>query len=378
MKSFICPKAAARRRGSDQETAMKALLQSRSVHRGFSLIELLVVIAIIAVLLGLLLPAVQQAREAARRTQCTNNLKQIALATNSYHDAFDCYPQGVQFTFSFSTSGHHVALLPFLEQAPLFNAMNFDWVVPWSSANTTFGGPVRPSVYVCPSDTMGSQVDSFDEATYFPPGYPIFSYATFPQAYTSYAGNAGTWFRHSRSQPILDQSNGLFFRSRGSPGAGIPGSTVWTAVTIADIRDGTSNTIAHGEHAVGLLSDYDRIINGPAWACGWYGDTTFTSFYPINPQRKVDNVYGDGLTEAWIGAASSFHPGGANFAMADGSVRFIKDSIDSWPMDPPTATPLGVILEPNGLFQLTNGARFHVYQALTTRKGGEIVGEESY
>ncbi len=264
--------------------------QARAVGRGFNLIELLVVIAIIAVLIGLLLPAVQQAREAARRMQCANNLKQIALAANGYHDAYDCYPQGVQFTFDFSTAGHHVALLPFLEQSPLFNAMNFNWVVPWSGANTTFCGPVRPSVYVCPSDTMGTQVDIFSEALYFPPGYPFFPYTSFPLAYTSYAGNAGTWFRHSRYPAILDQSNGLFFRNEGSPGAGISGSTIWTAVRIAGITDGTSNTIAHGEHAVGLLTDYDRVVNGPAWACGWYGDTLFTSFYPLNPQRKVQNV----------------------------------------------------------------------------------------
>jgi prepilin-type processing-associated H-X9-DG protein len=256
--------------------------------------------------------------------------------------------------------------------------MNFNWIVPWSGANTTFAGPVRPSGYVCPSDTMGTQVDTFDEAQYFPPGYSFFPYSAFNQAYTSYAGNAGTWFRHSRTQAVLDQSNGLFFRNEGSPGAGISGSTTWTAVRIANITDGTSNTIAHGEHAVGLLTDEDRIVNGPVWSCGWYGDTIFTSFYPLNPQNKVQNVYGDGLTEAYIGAASSFHPGGANFAMADGSVRFIKDTIDSWPMDAPSATPLGVILDANGLFQLTGGARLHVYQALTTRNGGEVVSDDSY
>ena len=360
--------------------------RSRSGRTAFTLIEVLVVIAIISVLIALLLPAVQSAREAARRLQCTNNLKQIALASNNYHDTYNCYPQGVQFTFDFSTAGHHDALLPYLEQVPLFNAMNFDWVVPWSGANTTFAGPVRPSVYVCPSDTMGAQVDIFSEDLYFPPGYFFFSYNSFPQAYTSYAGNAGTWFRHSRTQAVLDQSNGLFFRNKGSPGPGIPGSTIWTAVRIADITDGTSNTIAHGEHAVGLLSDYDRIANGPSWAVGWYGDTLFTSFYPLNPQSKVQNVYGDDLTEAYIGAASSFHPDGANFAMADGSVRFIKNSIDSWPMNPQTATPFGVTQSnppplggnSDGLFQLAPGTSLHVYQALTTRKGGEIISVDSY
>jgi prepilin-type N-terminal cleavage/methylation domain-containing protein/prepilin-type processing-associated H-X9-DG protein len=350
----------------------------RSVRRGFTLIELLVVIAIIGVLIALLLPAVQAAREAARRMQCSNNLKQIMLASAGYHDTYGCFPQGVQFTFSWSTSGHHVALLPFLEQVPLFNAMNFSWIVPWSDANTTCAGSVRPLVYVCPSDTMGTQVDILMGALYFPPGYPFFAYNNFPQAYTSYAGNAGTWFRHSREQAILDQSNGVFFRNEGSPGAGISGSTLWNAVRIADFTDGTSNTIAHGEHAVGLLSDYDRIVNGPVWSCGWYGDTIFTSFYPLNPQLKVQNVSGDGLTEAYIGAASSFHPNGANFAMADGSVRFIKNSIDSWPMDPQTAIPLGVTQDANGRFQLAPGTSFHVWQSITTRAGNELAKDGSY
>jgi prepilin-type N-terminal cleavage/methylation domain-containing protein/prepilin-type processing-associated H-X9-DG protein len=353
--------------------------QIRSLRRGFNLIELSVVIAIIAILIALLLPAVQAAREAARRMQCTNNLKQIGLAADGYHSAYDCYPQGVQFTFDLSTSGHHVAILPFLEQTALFNAMNFQWIVPWSDANSTFAGTLRPAVYVCPSDTMGTQVDVINPAVFLDPGYYYFCYTPFPEAYTNYMGNSGTWFRQSRySQDILNQSNGLFFRNQGSPGPGMAGPTSWSAVRIRDITDGTSNTISHGEHALGLLTDADRIVNAPTWACGWYSDTLFTSFYPMNPQNKVQNVYGDGLTEAYLGGASSFHPGGANFLMADGSVRFMIDTIDSWPMDAATATPLGVIQDSNGLFQLTGGARFGVYQILTTRDGGEIVGGGSY
>ncbi len=351
--------------------------RSRLVRRGFTLIELLVVISILAILIALLLPAVQAAREAARRMQCGNNLKQIMLASHGYHDVNNCLPQGIQFTFSWGSASHHVALLPYLEQTPLFNSMNFYWIVPWSAQNTTAAGPVRPSVYVCPSDAMATQIDAPDSTPYFPPGFSFFFYGVIKQTYASYAGNTGTWFRHSRNQAILDQNNGLFFRNEGSPGAGVSGSTIWTAVRFADITDGTSNTIAHGEHAVGILSDFDRTINGPVWSSGWYGDTIFTSFYPLNPQWKVQNVSGDGLTEAFIGAASSYHPGGANFAMADGSVRWISDKINSWPMNAQTATPLGVSLDANGLFQLAPGTRFGVYQALTTRAGGEVVDDSA-
>src|SRR4051794_3694487 len=137
---------------------------SRSRHRGFTLIELLVVIAIIGVLIALLLPAVQAAREAARRTQCINNLKQIGLALQNYHDAttslpFDHGPGG------WNEWGSHVMLLPFIEQAPLYNSINFYY----PSMNALNGDPaldpnngsslnmtifsVTINAYNCPSDT---------------------------------------------------------------------------------------------------------------------------------------------------------------------------------------------------------------------------------
>ena len=123
-----------------------------------------------------------------------------------------------------------------------------------------------------------------------------------------------------------------------------------------------------------ILTDAtERIIEGPAWAGSWYGSTVCTSFYPLNPQKKVKDVYGDGLCRAYIGGISSMHPGGANVAFADGSVRFLRETIDSWPMDFATATPLGVTRDANGLFQLAPGTRFHLLQALTTRDGSEVV-----
>jgi prepilin-type processing-associated H-X9-DG protein len=140
-----------------------------------------------------------------------------------------------------------------------------------------------------------------------------------------------------------------------------------------------SNTIFYAEHAVSLLiDDTERIVEGPQWAAGWYGSTIFTSFYPINPQGKVNDHYGDGLCRAYIGAVSSMHPGGANIAFVDGSVKFIKDTIDSWAVDPRTATPLGVTNDISGLFHLAPETRFHVWQVLTTRAGDEIVGASGF
>ena len=330
---------------------------------GLTLVELLVVIATLGMLIALLLPAVQAAREAARRASCAINLKQIALATSNYADAWGALPAGVQFTFNYSTASQHVAILPFLEQTPLFNAANFDWVI-WSAANTTVLG-ARLDVYLCPSDSMASMIETYRGDLFFEPGYEFFYYGPFDVAYTSYAGNAGTWFQHSSDPSRLAQSNGLFYRG--------------SATRLAEITDGMSNTIFYAEHAVSLLTDdTERIVEGPLWAGGWYGSTIVTSFYPINPQGKVKDEYGDGLCRAFVGAVSSMHPGGANAAFVDGSVKFLRDTIDSWAIDPNTATPVGLTRDYTGLFQLAPETSFHVWQVLTSRAGNEIVSASGF
>ncbi len=138
-------------------------------RRGLTLVELLVVVAIVGLLIAFLLPAVQAAREAARRANCAINLKQIALATANYADVWGTLPAGVQFTFNYSTASQHVAILPFLEQVPLFNAVNFDWVI-WSAANTTVMG-AKLDVFLCPSDSMASMTDIYRGDLFFEPGH---------------------------------------------------------------------------------------------------------------------------------------------------------------------------------------------------------------
>lgn len=330
---------------------------------GLTLVETLVVVAIAGILVVLLLPAIQNAREAARRSACTWNLKQIAMATLNYTDVWGAFPAGVQFTFNYSTAGQHVAILPFLEQPALFSAVNFDWVI-WSAANTTVMG-VQLGVYQCPSDAMASLSDLYRGDLFFEPGHEFFYYGAFDVTYTSYAGNAGTWFQHSRDSSRLGQCNGLFYRD--------------SATRLAAITDGFSSTIFYGEHAVSLLTDpTERIAEGPQWAGGWYGSTICTSFFPINPSGKVDDEYGDGLCRAFIGAVSSRHPGGANAAFVDGSVKFVKETIDSWAVNQRTATPLGLTIDNQGLFQLSPETRFHVWQALTTRAGNEVIGASGF
>jgi len=338
-------------------------MRTRPVRRGFTLIELLVVIAIIGVLIALLLPAVQAAREAARRAQCTNNLKQIALAAHNYMGALGSLPQGVSFQVdknapsgSLWTSGSlFLPLLPYMEQTNVFNAINYS-VNMYNSENFTISG-IGLSAMWCPSDPAVARPRILPDGYGLDPG-------SFTMNYTSYAGCAGTWFQFTTNAARIAQSNGCFF--------------VRSAVKYSDFLDGTSNTIAFGERAHTLL-DQGSQMDWHWWTSGNFGDSMFNTLFPMNPQKKLQNI-GDigGGAGAYVNAASSLHPGGCNFAMADGSVRFLKDSTSTWAFNPGTGLPLGVTRDANLLYQIAPGTQLGVYQKLSTRGGGEVVNQNDY
>jgi prepilin-type N-terminal cleavage/methylation domain-containing protein/prepilin-type processing-associated H-X9-DG protein len=376
---------------------MRTLDAETDRKRGFTLIELLVVIAIIALLVGLLLPAVQSAREAARRLQCINNLKQIILALHNYEDATGSFPPGYcwqAYAGNYSDApGHLVRIAPYLEQSPLANAVNYS-IPMYYSANTTVCS-TGLNILWCPSDGSIVNLSYTYPAPYTYDGGPL------PMAYSSYAGCMGTWptwgFSSSTwggNQEELSQTNGVLFSigyPPGNPvtifGTSFPGRAGIAPARIASVTDGLSNTIAYGEHAHGLFSrtpDANGIIDFYCWnwwVSGNFGDTIFTTYYPMNPQRKLATGYYEGGTviqgDDMVTAASSFHPGGANFAFCDGSVHFLKDAIDSWTIDPATSWPQGFTYQAPK-YVAGPRARFGVYQALSTRNGGEVIGANAY
>jgi prepilin-type N-terminal cleavage/methylation domain-containing protein len=288
-------------------------------HRAFTLIELLVVIAIIAILIALLLPAVQQAREAARRSQCKNNIKQLGLALHNYHDTFLIFP--LNSTILNYRSGF-VGMLPYLDQAPMYNQMNFS-VNGLTAPNLAFSQQPL-SIILCPSDP-----DSLKKLTGQDAG------ATITMNVADYAFVLGDHINGSSTTgtsqpPAYGNTSGSGVATRG-----MFSRYEWSS-RIRDITDGTSNTIAIGE-CIG------------AW-CGWQTGWGFQSFgttaQSINyATALLKNSLSPGSANECIGFRSQ-HVGGAHFLLADGAVRFLSENIS------------GV-----------------TYNGLASRAGGEVLGE---
>ena len=292
----------------------------RSLLRGFTLIELLVVIAIISVLIALLLPAVQQAREAARRTQCRNNLKQIGLALHNYESSYGVFPKGGAGVASLGnplmktrwTLSWGAALLPYLDQGPLYHRINQDEIY-LHPDNLTPGQTVL-SVFLCPSAPKTSLLrpngDTLNSTTLY--------------ARTDYSGNYGE--RGLRCYPSTNcQNNYADQGGSSSGGRGVMMVGLDPPISLAHITDGTSNTLVIGEAPEGLHSIWIGHKNVFDQSAPVSAETEtgshWSSCHPVFKSREGNFCdYGQEF--------HSYHAGGAHFVAADGSVRFVGTSTD--------------------------------------------------
>jgi prepilin-type N-terminal cleavage/methylation domain-containing protein/prepilin-type processing-associated H-X9-DG protein len=367
----------------------------KSVRRGFTLIELLVVIAIIAVLIALLLPAVQAAREAARRIQCTNNLKQIALASMNYESSNGCFQinrlasptPAPNYRAHVDGFGGLARILGYSEQAPLYNAINFAYC-PYTFGNSTV---VQTGLtnYWCPSDALIVNLGYYENQ----PGWDGSSMIL---RYTSYAGMIGTYCvqgingcdQRAAAPAELSLQNGAMIDTGIPTSAG--GCGTIGPRKIASITDGTSNTIMWVERCQSKLNSVTGEFECKGWwSDGEYGDTSVSSFYPPNitnlPGYAIGSNYKnpdgcDGHSEGGTSyaaiSAESLHPGGVNAAFCDGSVHFIKNSINSWNYNPPNMTRSGSnTTAPCFPFSASGNG---VWQSLSTINGGEVISSDSY
>jgi prepilin-type N-terminal cleavage/methylation domain-containing protein len=327
------------------------------IRRGFTLVEALVCLSIIGLLLALLIPAVQSAREAARRIQCAANLKQLGIALHGYHNPYGSLPSGQEM--SLSQSSNWVKILPYLEQTALYHAVNHQVSI-YHAANLTIQ-TTRLSVLMCPSD-HGATVREANSHIFAKVGGgdPAGRYQCF---FTSYMGSFGSMDTRAR---ILPDQRGL------ARGDGVLNET--SPMPFSAVSDGLSNTLLAAERSTAYLLELSEINPVIARTCGCFFstsmyDTVFTAFYPPNMPRKV--AMSAGLDHST--AALSLHPSGINALICDGSVRRIRDSISTWAFDPQTGRPLGAIEGPGAHWE--NLPRSGIWQALATRAGAEIESE---
>ena len=307
-------------------------------RRAFTLIELLVVIAIIAVLVGLLLPAVQKVREAAARTQCVNNLKQMGLALHNYHDANSCFPPGYLSTQNYLDGATDTApgwgwgtfLLPYLEQGNLYAQLNLTQPI-------TAGTPIQTvlKMYLCPSDTVPPSAFMVQDVV----GAPLMLAA--PSSYSACCGGDET----DTADP---SGKGVFYRN--------------SHTKITDITDGSSQTVLIGERAgTNALGVWVGAINKGVIQRGQSNPNPGTSISPaaclVLSHNHLINCFGD--ADGGLDDFSSNHTGGANILFGDGSVHFIKTIKSDNSDGSYTADSL-------------------IFQAMGTRAGGEVVPGDWY
>jgi prepilin-type N-terminal cleavage/methylation domain-containing protein/prepilin-type processing-associated H-X9-DG protein len=356
-------------------------MSSISRRGGFTLIELLVVIAIIAVLIALLLPAVQAAREAARRAQCTNNLKQIGLAAHNFVSTYDKFPDGYgpvptlpngAGASGSSRANPQAQLLPFLEQAALYNAFNLQVDVngccaPNNLDNTT-GRNQQVAAFLCPSDPSNERMyGTYGDTNYF----------------ASVGNTASQRTGSAAGEETMRERLGIFNVQvdTTSPAKSPNWQRLLSTVRMADILDGTANTAMFSEikrtdmpyplasgtqlnnpRNVYLVSTFDNFApvlpacNTPSGSritylgMQYYRNIPMTSTYShtVPPNYRGYDCGSTNIFAAHI-AARSYHPGGVNVVFCDGSVHFVKDS--------------------------TN---LNTWRAIGSRAGGEVIGGDQF
>jgi prepilin-type N-terminal cleavage/methylation domain-containing protein/prepilin-type processing-associated H-X9-DG protein len=282
----------------------------KCIRKAFTLVELLVVIAIIGVMVGLLLPAVQAAREASRRMQCSNNLKQIGLALHNYHDVSNrlpiCNPRcpNVGPPMGNKRWGWIPRLLPFIEQNSLYEQLDFR-IASWQGANFPFLQQVHRQ-FVCPSNPLSSEIR---EQEFFAAPQWIISNADYAAVIGDYRNATGVG-----ATPAFGNQDCGNPRVRG-----MIGRWGWSA-RFADVTDGLSNTFCVGE-GVGAMCITQN------WGVQSFGTTA----HPINfMNRSLQNNLPTQANPRWDESIGfrSYHPGGTHFLMGDGSVNFVSESID--------------------------------------------------